>query len=72
MASTVCPTKRSSEEPTWMGGSRSDGASMRTNPAAAGRERTLNETLAPDLQMQHAVLHSDGRLEYLLSVATGR
>jgi hypothetical protein len=32
--------------------------------------KSVSETLAPDLQIEHAVLHSDGRLEYLLSAAT--
>lgn len=31
--------------------------------------KSVNETLAPDLQIEHAVLHGDGRLEYLLNAA---
>lgn len=34
--------------------------------------KAVNETLAPDLAIDHAVLHGDGRLEYLLSAASGR
>ena len=32
--------------------------------------KTVSEALGPDLQIDHAVLHADGRLEYLLSAAT--
>lgn len=38
-------------------------------PLFAHTRKEVNETLAPDLQIDHAVLHGDGRLEYVLAIA---
>lgn len=55
-------------------GGISEIALLHSAPAALffHTRKAVNDTLTPDLAMDHAVLHGDGRLEYLLSVARSR